>query len=286
VDSLKASCLALLHQWEPVVVLGFVFTGYFDESGTHDGSDVTIMSGMLARADQWKKFDAGFAATQKRHGFRVFHTKKFKAKRGDFVGWSNEQCGRLIADLANLGAYGLTDCVSVTLRNAMYDKFYKGASQTKARLDSKYGLCFRMCLTSFMLEVLKRSYKKRIAPLYIVLEAGHPNVGDAERIFWEMKKEYDDLGVNMLQSVTKADKDSCGQLMMADFIAHTTYMVSTGVAPTPQSTLGPTPRKGPMTVHHLESTPEAMASLLEIANLAARRLRREKAINRRRADVE
>jgi hypothetical protein len=74
----------------------FVYTGYLDESGSHDGSPITVMGGIVARADQWARFEKGFANLQKRHGFRVWHSKKFRQRKGDFKDWTNDQRERCI----------------------------------------------------------------------------------------------------------------------------------------------------------------------------------------------
>ena len=72
----------------------FVFTGYLDESGTHDGSPVTIMGGVLARAQQWVSFERRFDEIRERHRFQIFHTKKFKRRDGDFRGWTTRNAWR------------------------------------------------------------------------------------------------------------------------------------------------------------------------------------------------
>lgn len=229
--SVRELSLALAHRWEPQRLFMFVFTAYLDESGTHDGSPVTVMGGLLARAEQWENFEKGFGKLQKQHGFRVWHSKKFKRRDGDFKGWSVEQCTALYWDLAFLTSRGLTGAVTMTLNNADFDKYYKsGPKPRKAVLDTKYGYCFRMCLYHFVAEVFKRRHRKKIAPLHVVLEAGHRNYGDAERVFLEVKKDFEARGNYMLRTITKADKDSCGQLMMADFAAHGEYVLETRAA--------------------------------------------------------
>ncbi len=238
------------------------FTGYLDESGTHVGSDVTVMGGLLARADQWKYFQKGFNRIKKEHDFRVFHTKKFKRKKGAFKGWTNDQCLALIADLGRLTGTGLTDGVAIALDNSTYERHYKSDGKpNKARLDSKYGLCFRMCIYHFMLETMKRKYRKKYPDLHIVLEAGHPNSGDAERIFSEIKQEFDSVGICILRTLTIAAKDKCDPLMMADFVAHSTLMLdrrarSGKVVSNPQ----PVPR-GFTGITHFQSTPEGLANI-------------------------
>jgi hypothetical protein len=241
----------------------FIFTGYLDESGTHDGSAATVMGGLLARADQWTQFEKNFAKAQKDHKFRVWHTKKFKNKRGDFKGWSDEQCQALYWRLQKVTSYGLTESVAIALDNATYQSVYRaGEHPRRARFDTKYGLCFRMCLNLFVTEVFKRKHRRRIPPLHIVMEAGHPNYGDAERIFLEMKREFEQRGVDMLRTITKAEKDDCGQLMMADFTAHSEYLLEgrerAGLRQIPASVAVP---RGMTGSTHMRSTPELLARL-------------------------
>jgi hypothetical protein len=219
------------------------------------------MGGLLARAEQWAEFEKKFAQAQKVHKFRVWHTKKFKNRTGDFKGWTDKQCSALYWQLQKVTSYGLTESVAMALDNATYQSVYKaGEAPRKARFDTKYGLCFRMCLTAFVLEVLKRKHRKKIPPLHIVLEAGHPNYGDAERIFLETKREHESRGIYMLRTITKAEKADCGQLMMADFTAHSEYILEgrerAGLRQIPASVVVP---RGMTGSTHIRSTPAALA---------------------------
>lgn len=241
------------------------YTAYLDESGTHDGSEVTVMAGVLARADQWRNFAKGFSKAKQKHGFRVFHTKKFKTRSGDFDGWSVEQQMRLMADLHDLTSSGLTDAVAVSLDNEDYQRYYRGEKRpAKGNLDSKYGLCFRACLYYLVLEVEKRKYRGKIPTLNIVLESGHVNAGGAEQIFTETKKLFSGLGGEMLGTIAFEDKDKSDPLMIADFLAHTSLMINrksrAAGAPLPPSQQIP---RGSTGITHLQSTPEALARMRE-----------------------
>jgi Protein of unknown function (DUF3800) len=246
------------------------YTAYLDESGTHGGSDVTIMGGVLGRADQWKRFEAGYDKLKQKYDFNIFHTKKFKNKAGDFKGWTDERCFALWSELGRLTVSGLTDCVAIALDNETYASHYRtDQASGKVRLDSKYGLCFRMCLSYFVLAMIKRKYRKKLPKLHIVLEAGHQNSGDAERIFIETKKEYESLDI--LQTLTLATKDESDPLMMADFIAHSTLLLNRGARaqnkPTPPSQIIP---RGKLGITHLESTPQGLANLRTMAARGAK----------------
>ena len=243
----------------------FALTGYLDESGTHDGEAAIVMGGFLARADQWKQFQIAFDKVKERRGFRVFHTVKFKNKKGDFKGWNDDQVAELLLDLRQLTSFGLTDSVAITLDNESFKTQYKGdGTPRKGRLDSAYGLCFRMCLYYFILEAMKRKRRGKFPDLHIVLEAGHRNSGDAERIFLEVKTEFASVG--LLKTLKLADKDECDPLMMADFAAHSTLLINRRARaenrPVPSSTDVP---RGYVGITQFQSTPDGLANIREHA---------------------
>jgi len=247
------------------LIFMFLYTAYLDESGTHDGSPLTVMGGVLARAEQWRDFEKKFSQLQTEYGFRVWHTKKFKRKAGDFKGWTDEKCSDLYWAMGKISSIGLTDIVALTLENASYEADYKaGDLPRRARLDTKYGLCFRYCLVHLVREVLKRRRRNKVPPLHIVLEAGHANFGDAERIFLEEKRFWVHAGVPILRTITKADKDDCGGLMLADFAAHSEYLmekreIDTGV-PRNRPAAAPVP-KGMTPSTHIQFTPKMLRGL-------------------------
>jgi hypothetical protein len=112
-------------------------------------------------------------------------------------------------------------------------------------------------------EVLKRKRRNRVPPLHIVLEAGHANFGDAERIFQEEKRIWVHAGAPILRTLTKADKDVCGQLMMADFAAHSEYImenreIDTGIPRNRPAAVVP---RGMTGSTHYQFTPEMLRKL-------------------------
>jgi hypothetical protein len=220
---IRELCTAVAHRWEPERLF-VILTAYFDESGTHGGSPVTIMGGVMATANKLARFEVGFDKMRKRYGFQVFHTKKFFARSGDFKGWRREKCGELIVDMAALTENpGFTDGITFELTNEEYEAEVRSEPVPKGvRLDTKYGFCFRFCVSHFVLE-MDRRFPKQSNRLHVVIENGHKNVGDAARIFKEMKAGGFPLG-----ELTIAEKDESPPLMVADFIAHMAFKRETG----------------------------------------------------------
>ena len=205
-----------------------ILTAYLDESGTHAGSPATVMAGIMGHAKQWQRFEAEIRSLKRDYGFGVFHSKRFRAAQDEFKTWSGQKDRAFIAALGKSAA-SLIEAATCTLTNAAYDQFYRGdQTPRRVRLDSKYGLCFRYLLNHFALEAIRRfGSHKRFAKtrLHLVLEAGHKNTGDAERIFHELKQELRGTGSNLLQTITFAGKDDCNPLMIADYLAYGTLML-------------------------------------------------------------
>jgi hypothetical protein len=201
-----------------------IFTAYFDESDTHGPAPTVIMGGFLGHAYQWRVFDRDLDRIRAEFGFRVFHAKEFKHRQRDFRGWDNETCRRLTDGLADLVHRRLTEGVTVDLPRKRYLDDYRNLPfPTKMQPDSQYGLCFRVCLGHFLEIIGARG--GRHPTLHIVIEAGHKNVGDTQRIFDELKKWMTRRGSEILGTIKIAQKSESDELMVADFLAHTYSML-------------------------------------------------------------
>ena len=210
-----------------------IITAYLDESGTHNGSPVTVMAGFLGNAEQWESFGRGLRLLQERYGFTVFHATEFKHGRGEFRGWSDIKCLSLVKEMSELAAKELMAGASMVLDNDDYKRYQQAPRARKVRIDTAYGLCFRACLVHF-LEILDGvpSNDDQPTKLHVVVESGHRHFGDADRVFNEVKRAVSALMRKApLGSITSMDKESCQPLMVADFLAHTEFMQHDKVRP-------------------------------------------------------
>ena len=99
-----------------------LFTAYFDESGSHQGSRWLAVGGFVGRADAWATFEAKWHALRACHGMGShLHTKTFR-KRYD--SWDPPRRDRFMMDfgLALRGA-AVCGCVSV-LDVAAYNEVF------------------------------------------------------------------------------------------------------------------------------------------------------------------
>jgi Protein of unknown function (DUF3800) len=221
---IRELCLALAHRVEPERLF-VILTVYMDESGTHRGSPCVAVASAMANVRQWGEFQKGLDKLKREFGFSVLHMKDFKAGKGEFKGWTREKGFSLITDLTNLATDTLMYSADFVIDESAYKEF-KRDLPSKIRVDSRYGLGFRICLSAQVEEIYRRlSHHKKFseARLHVVMESGCSNAGDAKRIYDETKGKLKSASP-FLASLTFSAKSEADPLMFADFLAHSAYI--------------------------------------------------------------
>jgi hypothetical protein len=87
-----------------------LLTGYFDESGTHRGSPVSVVAGYIATVIQWRVFESKWRKMLDKAGVETFHVADLCNSRNEFHGWTEErrrvlikQAARIIKEQTELG---------------------------------------------------------------------------------------------------------------------------------------------------------------------------------------
>jgi hypothetical protein len=193
------------------------YTVYLDEADTHGATPTVIMAGYLGHDYQWGRFDKKLARLQAQYGFQLFHAKEFDAKKGEFAGWSDAKCVALVTELGELARANLTEGLAIALEYDRYVNEYRTPPiPKKMNLDSQYGVCFRCCLGR-LFDVMEERDHRDI--LDVVIESGHRNAGDCQRIFQDLKRRFERIGVHSLGTFDVASKAATPRLMIADFLA-------------------------------------------------------------------
>jgi Protein of unknown function (DUF3800) len=220
-----------------------IVTVYIDESGTH-GSGVTILGGWVGSLGQWAAFDRKWGKLLRRSGLTYFHSRKMRQTKGEFKGWRREQKYAFTQAAADIALKHLKFGFTIALPDAAYREHYIAAHRPREiPLDSAYGLCFRYCL-SLIPGFAKEAFGGRMLDINFVLEEGHKNAGDAERIFHRVKTQglinpAEVEIVKMLNVISFADKARFPGLQVADVNAYSAYQHETAARPLEVVTLQP-----------------------------------------------
>jgi hypothetical protein len=184
------------------------------------------MAAFLGHARQWELFGRRLRVLQRRDKFVVFHATEFKGKSGEFARWSDTKCMNLVHDLTAIVRDHLTEGVVFHLEHHRYMNEYRREPIPKRMsLDSQYGVCFRACI-AHLIAIVMQDGKQHL--LNVVIEGGHRNVKDVERIFHEMKtmarKRFDR---DVLGTFRIVEKKQCPPLMVSDFLAYSYLLMRT-----------------------------------------------------------
>ena len=78
--------------------------GYFDDSGTHDDSDVVLWGGFVGQEDDWRSLEPEWNARLRVDGINAFHMKDCAGEigRGAFADMDYASRQNLIHDLRNI----------------------------------------------------------------------------------------------------------------------------------------------------------------------------------------
>lgn len=197
-----------------------ILKAYIDESGTHDGSVVTVMAGFVATQEQWTALERDWTFLLRMQGLTHVHAVDLFHTDGEFKGWTVNRKIQFAEALERLCMQYTRFGFAARMANADYERvFIAGNRPKKPQLDSRYGVCFRLCL-SFIPKMIDEVIETSGIELHVILEAGHKNAGDARRLYDLFKKQADPALTKAVSSLAFADKKSCIPLQAADIIAY------------------------------------------------------------------
>jgi hypothetical protein len=200
-----------------------VLTAYFDESGTHAGSEISGMAGFVGDARQWGKFEKRAGKLFKRFRVDVFHTIDVRRSDKDFAGWTVDRKIEFLDEFQHIINETLESGVSSFIREDDYSYYCNLNWPKGTRKDSKYALLFRGCLSQIIDTVLTvdRWVTPKEPRLHVVLEDGHKNAEDAVRLYNHARNRISQS--KALAGLTFDNKKNCLPLAAADLFAYSAW---------------------------------------------------------------
>src|SRR3990167_1536726 len=211
-----------------------ILTAYFDESGVHEGSELSLMAGFVGDARQWRKFEKRTSKLFKRFRVDVFHTIDVKRTDKDFQDWKVDKKIEFLDEFSHIINETLERGLAATLKNGDYDYYRNLYWPKRARRDSSYALLCRACISAVLnsaLEIPRWSASSSEPRLNIVLESGHRNAPDALRVYNFFRERVGLRGQRALAGLTFAKKEDCLPLGAADLFAYSLFNLETSGKP-------------------------------------------------------
>lgn len=184
-----------------------MYTAYFDESGTHDGSDAIVVAGYIANDQQWQEFDREWNQVLASAGVAHFHMKDFAHSRKEFESWKGdeERRGEFLKRLISV----IRGCTRHSFATAVILKDYEELNK-KYRLKelcSPYVICALTCVADVAKWCNARGYPD---PTQNVFEDGVKYKGEFLR-FYPSSRNF--------HQISYAKKHDFVAFQAADFVA-------------------------------------------------------------------
>jgi hypothetical protein len=204
-----------------------VLTGYFDESGTHGSSPITLMAGYLADARQWRNYEKRTARLFQRFKVDVFHHIAVRRGEGCFAGWSVDQKAQFTDEYQHI-VNDLEVGIASIIRRDDYAWYRSLKWSGGAQPQSLYAVLACHSLLAAIEQVQNNENWATIDPptLNIVLERGHKN--SAEVLGFYDQLQAANPGHWALGSLTFQSKSESLPIASADLMAYTIYGLETG----------------------------------------------------------
>ena len=123
-----------------------MFSAYFDESGTHDGSPVVVVAGWVSTDIQWQRFSTAWNEILRSAGLNppMFHMTDFENRQPPFSEWSQPKRVKVIQKLHSLIRRRTRQPIIAAV---IVDAFNKGQAERKVPKDmSPYGFAVVECI--------------------------------------------------------------------------------------------------------------------------------------------
>jgi len=202
------------------LVMAMQIDGYFDESGTHHGSEGIVAAGYLAGPQRWEQFEGKWNEALADFGVESFHMADFVARQPpfdteDWRGRSGEARFRRLAQIVNEAAeWG----VGIAVPRAGLDAFV--GPDLRKQSTYAYALATVFCTLDVGL-ILRANYPD--GRLALFFDAGAPGEGLAEgRLRRALKSPVGQAAVP-LDSIDFVDRHRFVPLQAADILVHSLY---------------------------------------------------------------
>jgi Protein of unknown function (DUF3800) len=193
-----------------------MFSAYFDESGTHAGSPLIVIGGVVSNDLQWRYFEAEWKDMLTEFQIPYLHMRQFAHSIGPFGSWKGDEKRRqhFIQRLVGI----LRRRVSVGIGLALLlDAYQEVVTPQKAvYLGKPYVLCGRLCVKLTLDWAVERKYNESIR---FVFESGARGAAELQQDLTRTKAGRTVKNEHRTDTFEFVGKKNFGALQAADFMA-------------------------------------------------------------------
>jgi hypothetical protein len=214
-----------------------VLHGYFDDSGTHSGSDCIVFAGLLSLADKWLTFNEQWESALNDFGLDYFHMADFVGGYREYEHWEPAQKQERLERLLEIINSNIMLSVGIGIPRAAFDENIK--DQPPQIFTHPYSLAVIWCIgmiTDRFKQILT-GQRFPISEMWVSyrLEDGTKGKGEILETYEMIKGNAKLLEESRILSIGFEPKRHVLPLQAADILAHELYRDFTRKPEEPES---------------------------------------------------
>lgn len=195
-----------------------MFSGLFDESGTHADASAVVVGGYVATAEDWQKFGQKWSILLSREHIKILHRVDLENFSGEFEGWKRDRQIKVIKIAHGIIKTCTTIGIGGSVVQADFDAVMPGV--VKRAMGGAYG----WLIQESMVGVAHWAAQSNKDPtVQYVFEAGAAGRHQVEHMISVL---YDDPKMRQLLRIggwSFQSKENLQQLQSADWFAYELY---------------------------------------------------------------
>ena len=195
-------------------------TGYFDESGTHDGSPAVVFAGFLSTPGGWQRLERDWRRALNDFGLPFFRMSSFANMTGDYKGWPEELRRERLQRLLDTISEHVVGSVGCVVPTDLYEKCFSAAGIARRVSGGPYGLAASETMVATATLVRQLPGNPQVA---YVLESGAVGRHQATRVFTANLNDPESKEHFRLLSLSFQTKRDSVSLQAADMLAYELY---------------------------------------------------------------
>jgi hypothetical protein len=193
-------------------------TAYFDESGTHHGSEAVAVAGYLSTSEGWLAFRAEWEAALANFNIPMFHMTDFALSQQQFKGWPEPKRRECFARLLEIINRNVIGSVGMVIPTRAFEVAF--AAGSRAFVGGPYGLAAMQCAMALG-QVMRLSGIK--ASIHYVFESGAEGYGQVAQAFQTLLDDAGSREYFRVRSLAFQNKLETVPLQAADILAYELY---------------------------------------------------------------
>ena len=195
-----------------------LYSAYFDESGTHAGSDVVVVAGYVASSSHWIDFSIEWQRALDEFGISYFHMTDFANGAKAYAAWNKEQRRDRLNRLIDIISRHVFSSVAYAIPMKSFNKIF--SARSKSICGGAYGLATACCFTEMGQVASDPGVDGWIE---YVFESGDKDAGTVRKIVNSHLRDPETNAMYRFHSLSYADKHHCQPLQAADMLAYEVY---------------------------------------------------------------